>query len=310
MTSHIFTALGMWNDVVLANEAAIRKQNEVLAHQGKEARHWGHYNFWLLYGYLQQGRYETARELLKSAYEEAQADRKSPEDPMILDPDRSLHGSVVQMWARYLIETRDWNGDIATWRFNLGNAFDPNLTLTFTLAMQAAHGGQAALAASYLEQFRQLKLALEQALSNRTESAPTDALYLQRLDVLEQEMLAGIETARGDYSAAVTFAGEASRLEGEMPHSFGPPFIDWPAAELLGERLLEARKYADATKAYEIQLKRARQRPRSLLGLARSEGRLGKETVARHAREQLAVIWQEADPAVKAELEASAGESN
>jgi hypothetical protein len=50
--------------MVTANQAAIRKQNETLVRRLQEPRHWGHYNYWLLYGYLQQGRYEAARDLL------------------------------------------------------------------------------------------------------------------------------------------------------------------------------------------------------------------------------------------------------
>lgn len=303
MTSHIFTALGMWDDVVLANEAAIRVQNAMRVEQGLELRHWGHYNFWLLYGYLQQGRIEAARLLLTAAFQEEQENGKSPEDRMILDADRSLQGSVVQMWARYLVETQDWNGEVSQWRFNMGDAYDPNLTFTFIQAMRAVDEGQPSKASSYLDQFRKLKLELEQALRNKPESAAGDAVYLQRLAVLEQEMLAGIENARGETLAAATFAREASRLEGAMPFAFGPPFIDWPAAELLGDLLMKARKYADAAEAFEVQLKRARLRTRSLVGLVSAEERMDRPAAARYSLEKLAAIWQEADPGVKAVLE-------
>jgi hypothetical protein len=63
MTSHIFVAVGMWDDVVAANEAAVKVANAMRAERGGAARNWGHYNFWLLYGYLQQGRSERALEL-------------------------------------------------------------------------------------------------------------------------------------------------------------------------------------------------------------------------------------------------------
>ena len=44
-------------------------------------------------------------------------------------------------------------------------------------------------------------------------------------------MLAGVEMARGEYLAATGVAREATRLESLMPYEFGPPFVDWPAAE-------------------------------------------------------------------------------
>jgi hypothetical protein len=299
MTSHIFTAVGMWDDVVKANETAISVQNAMREERGMNARHWGHYNFWLLYGYLQQGRFDQALKLLKAAYGETQAEGKTPTDRMILDPDRSLIGSVVQMWMRYVVETRAWDGEVANWTFNSGDAFDPNLNISFIRAMQAANAGLAAQAAQYLGQFRRLKLELEGIISRQQEQAPTDLLYLERLAVMEQELLAAVEYARGESTLAVRYAGEASRLEGEMPFTFGPPFIDLPAAEYLGDLLLGASQYADAAIAYEIQLERSRQKSRSLLGLAQAQAGLGNEAEARYTRDRLDRIWAGADEAVK-----------
>ncbi len=299
MTSHIFTAVGMWDDVVKANEAAIAVQNAMREERGMGPRHSGHYNFWLLYGYLQQGRLDQALELLKAAYGEAQAEGKTPGDRMILDPDRSLIGSVVQMWMRYVIETRAWDSEVANWSFNSGDAFDPNLNISFIRAMQAANAGLAAQAAQYLDQFRRLKLELEGIISRQQERAPTDLLYLERLAVMEQELLAAVEYARGESTLAVRYASEASRLEGEMTFSFGPPFVDLPAAEYLGDLLLGSSQYADATIAYEIQLERSRQKSRSLLGLAQAQAGLGNEAEARYTRDRLDRIWAGADEAVK-----------
>lgn len=56
MASHIFVALGRWNDVVNANTRAVQVENAMAMELGQRPRHWGHYNFWLLYGLLQQGR--------------------------------------------------------------------------------------------------------------------------------------------------------------------------------------------------------------------------------------------------------------
>ncbi len=304
MTSHIFTALGMWDDVVMANIAAVKVQNAMRIETGEPARHWGHYSFWLLYGYLQQGKVRQARELLQEAVEELQANGTAPQDRLLLDPDRSQVGSVVQMWTRYLIETRDWEDEIAGLKFNMGDAFDPNLNFTFIQSMRAAHSGQAASARQYLEQFQRLHTELKSALRQRGELNPSQQQYLQRLDVLQQEMLAGIEFARGEAAAAAALAAGASQLEGEMPYAFGPPFVDWPAAELHGEMLLHAGKYADAADAFELQLRRARLRVRSLQGLARAQFRLGREAEAEYTRHKLATLWHDADKPVQRRVDA------
>ena len=296
MTSHIFVAVGMWDDVVSANETAVEVANAMRVERGEPARHWGHYNYWLLYGYLQQGRHETALELLKSAYAEAQADGKAPTDRLILDPDRSLVGSVVQMWSRFIIDTGDWSGAVADWAFNSGDAFDPNLNISFIRSMRAAYNGQVAQSGQYMEQFRTLKAELQKIISRQEEQAPTDLLYLDRLEVMEQEMLAAVEMARGEKEQAVIFAAEASRREGEMPFSFGPPFVDLPSAEFLGELLLDARKYSDAVNAFETQLERTRLRTAPLHGLARAHEKLGNEAEAQYAREKLKLIQHRANP--------------
>lgn len=290
MTSHIFNALGMWGEVVNANENAVRVQNSMREEQGLTARHWGHYNFWLLYGLLQQGRNEDALKLLKKAYQELQEENKAPVDRMLLEPDRSITGSVVQMWTRFLVETRDWTGEIADWNFKLGDAFDPNLNYSFVQGMRAAHTYRAAEATQYLSQFRGMQTELSRLLAQKKEPAAGDQQYLRRLQVMEQELLAGIEFARGESQQAARNAAEASRLEGEMPYAFGPPFVDWPSAELLAEMLLDARRYADAEAAFKLQLKRARLRARALKGLATALEKQGKEAEAVYYQKKLQQI--------------------
>lgn len=292
MTSHIFVALGMWQDVVSANENAVRVQNVMRQEQGDSARHWGHYNFWLLYGLLQQGRDDDALALLKAAYQELQDEEKAPEDRMILEPDRHITGSVVQMWARYMIETRDWTGEVADWTFNLGNALDPILNYSFVQGMRFAYEGRGSDATDYLAQFRVMQSELGRLLGQKKEPAAGDQQYLKRLKVMEQELLAGIEFARGESLQAARYAAEASKLEGEMPFAFGPPFVDWPSAELEGEMLIEARKYADAEAAFRTQLKRARLRTASLEGLAIVLEKQGKTVEAAYARDKLNSIQQ------------------
>ena len=291
MTSHIFTALGMWGDVVRANESAVTVQNAMRAEHGEASRHWGHYNYWLLYGYLQQGREVDALALLQAAHAEAraeaEADSVAPAEALLLDPDGHVVASTVQMWARYVIETRAWDADLANWSFKIGEAYDPNLTFTFVRALQAAHAGLAAQAGQFHQQFRSLAAGLRQEIGRQEEPAPTDLLYLARLEVMDLELQAAIEMARGDMGRAVAHAREASRLEGEMPHAFGPPFVDLPSAELLGDLLLAVGKYADAVPAYELQLERSRLKARPLAGLVTALEKLGRETEARYHRGRL-----------------------
>ncbi|MFV1988111.1 MAG: hypothetical protein ACC682_12580, partial [Gemmatimonadota bacterium] len=71
MTSHIFVAMGMWDAVVEANENARRVARAAVEARGGVPAGCGHSNFWLEYGYLQQGRPEQAKILLRECFETA-----------------------------------------------------------------------------------------------------------------------------------------------------------------------------------------------------------------------------------------------
>jgi tetratricopeptide (TPR) repeat protein len=97
MTSHIFVALGMWDDVVAANEQAMRVTERQLGRSPVGCRH---YNEWLAYGYLQQGRVRDAARLV----EECRAD---------VERRRGAAGSLERMRAMYVVDTLDWQGPMA-----------------------------------------------------------------------------------------------------------------------------------------------------------------------------------------------------
>jgi len=303
MASHIFLAAGMWDDVVAANQAAMRVVNRLAHNRGKPAMHWGHYNFWLLYGLLQQGRFGAAADLLKTAYREAVAAGAVPDDTMDLDPDDSQLPSVVQMWARYMIETGGRDRDIAAWTFDMKNAFDPTLTYRFVMALDALNRGDLGQARAHLVVFEDYRGRLKTAVSAKDRQAPGDLQYLDRLSIMDLELQARIAYAEKDTERALTLVRNASELEGEMPASFGPPFVDLPSAELLGELLLDAGRYAEAVDAFALQGERTRQKSLPLLGLMRAEKARGELQAAAHARARLAAIWKNADAAVRGRLD-------
>jgi hypothetical protein len=66
MTSHIFLALGMWQEVVQANIAAMANVDRARKAEGKGPARCGHYPTWLGYGYLQLGQVDKARSAVAS----------------------------------------------------------------------------------------------------------------------------------------------------------------------------------------------------------------------------------------------------
>jgi hypothetical protein len=113
MTSHIFLALGMWNDVVQANETAMRVVNEQRVQQGKPAGHCGHYAYWLEYGYLESGQIDKAKQVLQGCREDASHADMPASAGNVVDPDDSDLSSYTQMRNRFLVDTAEWDNAVA-----------------------------------------------------------------------------------------------------------------------------------------------------------------------------------------------------
>ena len=113
--------------------------------------------------------------------------------------------------------------------------------------------------------------------------------------VLRLEIEALLELRQGEEDEAVRLLREAEAMEADMPYMFGPPDVVKPAAELLGETLLEIGHPAEALVAFEKQLDRTPGRNAALLGLARSASAAGEKSKADTAYRRLAQAWHQAE---------------
>lgn len=292
MTSHIFLALGDWDGVVAANEAATSAGNRLLTGHGKHGRGCGHYAIWLAYGYQEQGRLKDARRVLEECRTEAtSADAQGANDPGY-DPDRSSVGSYVSMWSRYLIDSEDFGGEVADWAIDPGPRPTTRFGLAFARGFAAARRGDLATAQAEAAKMSAAKAELDAKFAT---DKPTDRSPQQRTEVLTLELAGAIAAAEGKNAVAVERLLAATKIESEMPVDFGPPTVDKPAHELLGEILLKNGDASGAKVAFETALARTPRRTNSLLGLSRAATRLNDEATAARARGELRAIWQHAD---------------
>ena len=293
MTSHIFVGLGMWDDVVTANEIATGAVNRKRAPLGHGTRRCGHYNFWLLYGYAQQGRGEKAREILEACRLEAQ---DSP-GTAALDVDRSNLHSFLGMRARYLIDLEAWDdaarsgiarNDTAPEIVIPRESAPERVTFDFTEGLVAARrGDRDTLAAA------RARLSVDRRdLAAHVESQPDDdgPATLERAAILELELEGLAARLAGNPATAIAKLEEAVRKEEALPLMFGPPFIDKPSHELLGELLLEQGRGRDAMAAYEKALARTPGRVAALSGLARACEQAGDSKRAAELKERLLAL--------------------
>jgi tetratricopeptide (TPR) repeat protein len=293
MTSHIFLALGMWDDVVSANENAVRVVDVGRKEKGEPPSACGHYNFWLMYGYLQQGRAEQAEALLARCRTVAEVGAANvPSGMQMLDPDNTKLGSLVQMWARYVLDTEGWKGEVADWKIPATKDLNPQITSHWVAGLRAIHRGELDRAREELEQLKQLRTKLS---TYTRENKEVDASYVDRADILESQLNGMLLIATKQPTEGINLLQQAATKEESLPMDFGPPFIDKPTRELLGEAFLQLQRFQDAVPAFEAALQRAPERTASLLGLARAASASGDKETASHILVKLRQIWKNAD---------------
>lgn len=305
MTSHIFVAMGMWDDVVSANETARDVQNQ--------RQHWldrppvvcGHYTYWLEYGYLQQGRYQDARRVLDTCYERIQSGASASEMEYFAD-----------MRARYFFDSGD---ESAATRYT-AEWDTPNYNYLIVNAVAAGINGD-------LETARKIHQVMQEGLEEgraasangaasgaASAAATSDAATSDAPPTIDQVLTASMEGGlamwSGDVDRAAEVIAEVAEMEARMPYEFGPPAVVKPMYELLGEFLSIAGRHEEAAQAFQTQLDRTPMRTGSMLGLARSAQATGNHVVAKEAYAALAQIWSAADAGIDGLEEAKTAEAD
>jgi tetratricopeptide (TPR) repeat protein len=294
MCSHIFMALGMWDDVVQANVAAISVVNRQAIAEGKQSRHCGHYSYWLEYGYLEQGRIGEAEKVLADCRAEAAESGMAARAHGAVDPDDSRVGSFVQMRSRYIVDTGRWNSEAAGWNVEMGDAHMPEFNYAFGTAFAAAEVGDVGAARESLASLDRLLTQLPALFDHAGLPADDPARRVPQIQRLQIEAL--ILSAEGHGDQAIARMQQAIAAGKDLPYAFGPPSPEKPSEELLGEILLKANKASEAREAFAVSLQRAPSRAQSLLGLARAESAMGEKAAAAKSYAELLQIWKNADP--------------
>jgi tetratricopeptide (TPR) repeat protein len=302
MCSHIFMALGMWDDVVQANIAAISVVNRQAAAEGKQSKHCGHYSYWLEYGYLEQGRIGEAEKVLADCRDEAAQSGMAARAHGTVDPDDSRVGSFAVMRSRYIVDSGLWDGEVVSWNVDLGGAQMPEFNFAFGTGFAAAELGDVGAARESLASLDRLLTQLPALFDHAGLPADDPARRVPQIQRLQIEAVNLSAERHGDQAIARM---EQAILAGkDLPYAFGPPSPEKPSEELLGELLLKANKASEAREAFAASLQRAPRRAESLLGLARAESAMGDKVDAANSYAELLEVWKNADPSYAPKEEA------
>ena len=248
MTSHIFLALGMWQEVVQANIAAIADVDRARKAAAKSSVGCGHYPSWLEYAYLQLGQMDKARSAIAACRASVESQTAMDHPGMSMDPDASLIGSFANMRLRYLVDTGDWAGEVASWTLPKNAGAGARLDFAFARAMGEIMQGHRDAARQALTE---LEVIGGQVIEIKTKSADPDPSYRARPEILLMEVRALLAEQEGDFAGAERLMLQAVSLEDKLPTAFGPPTIDKPGHELLGEFLLRRGRKDEAHAEFE-----------------------------------------------------------
>lgn len=267
MTAHIFMALGMWDDVVASNISASSTVDKQRQSRGQRPFTCGHYVEWLQYGYFQQGHEDKALKLL------ADCERDGPEavawfrrNPTgALGPTDTpdvlagrIASSLVLMRGMAIVDSTSYRKQSAAALREVTRKGREGGWELFARGFAQATTSDAAGAEKTLGELRTLN-----ATAPAPDEAPSTAKYLE---VMEGMLDGSIKQARGDTDGALASVAEAAKTYDAMPFDFGPPATFKPPHELAGEMLLAAGRPAEALKEFDLALKWAPERARSVQG--------------------------------------------
>jgi tetratricopeptide (TPR) repeat protein len=298
MPSHIFLQLGMWPEAAASNESAWQASEAWMKRRSLSLSVLDYHSLhWLLYVYLQQGRYQKAEELLtlmKKTMSESTYDNK-------LRPGY-YENNYANMAAAFLIETERW--DLATKLFPLSGSDSQAGSTQSEDGAHGAHGAQSSgmsgMTVRTSNRGQRLPLfvrgyaaASSGAAANLVDANMQTARGPEGINELEVAALAASE--KGEHDRAIALMTKAIEIEESMGPPSGPPGVIKPAHELFGEILLRAGKPEQAMQRFKAALLRQPNRARSLLGVARAAAQSGDRQAATSAYTRFLDQWKQAD---------------
>jgi hypothetical protein len=302
MPSHIFLQLGMWPEAATSNEASwtasdqwVKQKNLPISKRDYHGLHW------LLYIYLQQGRYGKAEELLNVM---RQSLAEFPKD----DPRNLMFGTFTyaSMTAAFMTETERWDAAdhlLGSPRAKMEDsqsqagsgpnpmqAYDvvPQIPAIFTRGVAAAAQGL-----RDAQKYRAELTTIRKQQSGAKE--PFIAQVVTMTEIQELEIAAMFNVAKGNFDDAIKTMKQATALEEAMPPPSGPSTVIKPPHELFGEILLRAGHPKEAAQQFATSFRRHPNRARSLLGAARAAAKNGDPQGAVRAYAQFSRQWQKGD---------------
>jgi tetratricopeptide (TPR) repeat protein len=283
MPSHVFSTLGMWQEVISSDRAA---DNETIAYTARvdppaaanPAKNAGRYHFldFLTNAYLQLGQDRQAKLIV---------DARNTVAEYPAGFRYSGHTAFAAIPVRYAFERAAW-GEAAALAIPKTPFAQAEAITWFGRAIGAARSGDPAKVKEAISQLGVLKDRLAKA----NDDYWTGQVLIQQRAA--EGWLAFAEGRKGDAIAALRQAADLEDRSGKhvaMENRLSP------IREMLGELLLEANEAAQALAEFEMSLRNNPNRFRSFAGAAKAAERVGHRAQARSYYEKLVTLAAQAD---------------
>lgn len=280
MPSHIYVAMGMWDDVVNSNIASYQASVDRMdrLELDNDARSY-HAFAWLMYGHLQRGEIDAATKIMNEMVQYTEE-----------LPSKRARSYLNLMKGNFLVETGDWEGEFAGTAVEVD---DLNIAAQaankFLYGMQAFRKGDRVSLEKIIKELEDRRQGAAVQVSDRgtpmcsvvsTENQP-NRLDLGQAKVMELELRALYARLLEKTDMADQLYAEAAELENSLDYSYGPPEMVYPSFELYGEWLLEQGRPEEAMAQFENSLKRGPRRVKALKGKLSAAEQLNDQRTVR-----------------------------
>ncbi len=237
MPSHIYLALGMWEDVVICNQSAWESSHQPLDVHSLHALQWLHY------GHLQLGHNEIALALLQKMEELAQADKT----PM-------FKWYYAVMRAAHIVNSENWNLSLPSQDMR-GVELGAVVSDIYANALIQLYKNREDIS-STIQQLEELLARERERLKKQGEPGKDffTGIYQDGIDAGEIVLIqlkALNQKFHDNRKQAEQLLEQAVLLDDKRAVGYGPPLPPKPSRELLGELLLEEKRLEEACNQFE-----------------------------------------------------------
>ncbi|MGB7069573.1 MAG: tetratricopeptide repeat protein [Pyrinomonadaceae bacterium] len=258
MPSHIFFALGMWEDSITANTASMKTARDA----GTGGYHPLH---WLEHAYLQTGRDDEAAKLVAIVEDDTQK-----------NPSAYARTHLAMCRATWLVETRGSGGASMLQPVDSAGINSLDAFAAHDMAIGLAHiqNKDIPAARQALASLR-ARITAANLTTQGSDEVVTRYSTISKSDidissVMERILDASIKFAEGDRDDAIRSITDAGQAEDKLIFEYGPPATVKPAWEAAGEMLLSMGRRTEAIEAFRRVLKRYPNRKLSNEGMKRA----------------------------------------